>query len=55
MNPLTRKIRNKGYTLQEFCIKIGYSLRWYREYCNKEQAKQNEMIQDFINELESKS
>jgi hypothetical protein len=54
MNPLTRKIRNKGYTLLEFCEHIGYSLRWYREHCNKEQAKQNEMIQDFINELESK-
>ena len=54
LNPLTRKIRNKGYTLIEFCIKIGYSLRWYREYCKREETKQNEMIQDFINELESK-
>jgi hypothetical protein len=54
MNPLTRKIRNKGYTLLDFCVKIGYSLRWYREYCGKEEAKQNEMIQKMIDELESK-
>jgi hypothetical protein len=54
MNPLTRKIRNKGYTLLDFCVKIGYSLRWYREYCGKEETKQNDIIQDFINELESK-
>jgi hypothetical protein len=54
MIPTTRKIRNKGYSLAEFCTKIGYSLRWYKTHCKNEQTKQNEMIQDFINELESK-
>lgn len=54
MNKNTRDIRNKGYTLLEFCEKISRSMRWYREHCNKEQNKQNQMIRDFINELESK-
>jgi hypothetical protein len=54
MNPLTRKIRNKGYTLLEFCVKIGYSLRWYREHCKQEDTKQKEMIQNMIDDLESK-
>ena len=53
MNKLTRKIRNKGYTLLEFCEVIGYSLRWYREHCNKDN-KQNELIQDEINSLKEK-
>lgn len=53
MNKLTRKIRNKGYTLIEFCEVIGYSLRWYREHCNKSN-KQNELIKTEINELENK-
>ena len=43
MNKLTRKIRNKGYTLNEFCHAIGYSLRWYREHASKNN-KQNELL-----------
>ena len=54
MNKLTRKIRNKGYTLNEFCLRIGYSLRWYREHCLKDN-KQNELIKTEIDELESKN
>ena len=50
MNKLTRKIRDKGYTLEQFCKRIGYSMRWYREHCNKDNH-QNEAIQDMIAEL----
>ena len=53
MNKLTRKIRNKGYTLLEFCEAIGYSLRWYREHANKDN-KQNKLIVDEIDQLENK-
>ena len=52
MNNLTRKIRNKGYTLLEFCHAIGYSLRWYREHCNKDN-KQNRLIKTAIAELDN--
>jgi len=54
MNKLTRKIRNKGYTLNEFCHAIGYSLRWYREHASKDN-KQNELIARYTDELPSKS
>ena len=50
----TRKIRNKGYTILEFCVHIGYSLRWYREHANKDN-KQNELINDAIGKLENKN
>ena len=53
MNKLTRKIRNKGYTLLEFCEVIGYSLRWYREHAKKENI-QNELIKFYIQQLEDK-
>ena len=53
MNKLTRKIRNKGYTLLEFCEAIGYSLRWYREHVNKSN-EQNDLIVDEIDKLEVK-
>ena len=53
MNKLTRKIRNKGYTLLEFCEVIGYSLRWYREHVNKSN-KQNDLINDEIDNLETR-
>ena len=55
MYPTTRKIKDKGYDLKQFCKKIGYSLNWYRTHCKQEDTKQKAMIQDFINELESKS
>lgn len=54
MNKLTRKIRNKGYTLNEFCHAIGYSLRWYRTHADKDN-KQNELIKSEIEGLEDKS
>ena len=54
MYPTTRKIRDKGYSLEGFCKKIGYSLGWYREHCKSAGTEQNKMIQDFINDLESK-
>ena len=50
MNKLTRKIRNKGYTLNEFCHAIGYSLRWYREHASKDN-KQNELIASYVDAL----
>jgi len=50
MNILTRKIRNKGYTLNEFCHAIGYSLRWYREHANKDN-KQNKLIARYVEAL----
>jgi hypothetical protein len=53
MNKLTRKIKDKGYSLPEFCKEIGYSLRWYRDH-EKKDNKQNKKIVDKINELESK-
>ncbi len=54
MNKLTRKIRDKGYTLNEFCHAIGYSLRWYRTHASKDN-KQNELIKAEIDQLEGKS
>ena len=53
MNKLTRKIRNKGYTLQQFCDSIGYSLRWYRTHCGQGN-KQSAAIEAHINNLEDK-
>jgi hypothetical protein len=38
MNILTRKIRNKGYSLQEFCDLHLMSLRTYRRW-EKEDIK----------------
>ena len=53
MNKLTRKIKDKGYSLPEFLKEIGYSLRWYRDH-EKKDNKQNKMIVDKIDELEEK-
>ena len=53
MKKQTRQIRNKGYTLAEFCECIGYSLRWYRTHCDQD-SKQGDLISEKINELESK-
>jgi hypothetical protein len=53
MNPLTRKIRNKGYTLKQFCEKIGYSLRWYRTHEIKGASRHDE-LNNMIDNLESK-
>ena len=51
MNPVTRRIRDKGYTLNEFCKVIGYSLRWYREHANKE-SKQGSQIDELVDNIE---
>ena len=50
MNPVTRKIRDKGYNLGEFCKLIGYSLRWYREYANTD-TKQGDKINEFVSNV----
>lgn len=48
----TRLIRNKGYTLKEFCELIGYSLRWYREHVGQTN-KQGKKIDSEIEGLDS--
>ena len=53
MNVLTRKIRNKGYSLSEFLIVIGFSLRWYREH-EKPGAGKYDFLVGKMDELESK-
>ena len=53
MNPFTRKIRNKGYTLKQFLEKIGFSLRWYRTHAVKGAARHEE-LSDMIYKLEDK-
>lgn len=52
-NELTLKIRAKGYTVNEFLLKIGRSLRWYRTHEIKGAAKYN-WLAEKIDELESK-
>jgi hypothetical protein len=54
MYPTTRKIKDKGYDLKEFCKKIGYSLGWYRTHCKQEGTEKNEKLNNMIDELESK-
>lgn len=49
----TRLIRNKGYTLKEFCEHIGYSLRWYRTHVGSD-SEQGLKIDIEIDILESK-
>ena len=53
MNKLTRKIRNKGYTLKEFCEAIGQCMRWYSVHKNNDN-EQNELIKAEIDKLEDK-
>jgi len=50
MNKLTRKIRNKGYTLNEFCDHIGQCMRWYSVHKNLDN-KQNELINKYVDDL----
>lgn len=54
MNKLTRQIKNKGYTLTEFCEHIGYSLRWYRTH-EKPDSSKHDVLLSKVNELESKN
>lgn len=53
MNPLTRKIKTKGYTLKSFLKKINYSLRWYRVH-EKEGAESHEFLKSEIERVEDK-
>ena len=54
MNKLTRKIRDKGYTLNEFCIHIGQCMRWYSVHKLLDN-EQNKLIRSEIDKLEGKS
>jgi len=54
MNKLTRNIKNKGYSLSEFCREVGISLRTYRTY-EKEDHKYHTMLLGWINEATTKS
>lgn len=51
MNPLTRKIKSKGYTLKQFLAKINYSLSWYRTH-EKEGASSHEFLLSEIDKLD---
>lgn len=53
MNPLTRKIKSKGYTLKQFLAKINYSLSWYRTH-EIEGAPSHEFLLSEIERVESK-
>ena len=53
MNILTRKIRNKGYTLVQFCDANLISLRTYRRW-EKDSHVMNARLISKINNLESK-
>jgi hypothetical protein len=50
MNRLTRQIKDKGYSLPEFCKIICFSLRWYRTH-ERADNFQNEHIRDAIARL----
>ena len=54
MNKLTRKIKDKGYSLPEFCFAHGISLRTYRSYENTSN-KNHEKLNKWINDLPSAS
>lgn len=53
MNPITRQIRKKGYTLTEFLDAIGFSLRWYRTHEN-EGAPKHEFLKQKVEQLDEK-
>lgn len=53
MIDLTKKIIDKGYTLDEFLKHIGFSLRWYREH-SKPSAKRYEFLLGKVEELRGK-
>ncbi len=50
MNTLTKKIKNKGYSLTEFCDNHRISLRSYRTY-EKEDHKLHNMLCMWIDNL----
>tara|TARA_R110000851_G_scaffold160243_2_gene303483 strand:- start:1557 stop:1721 length:165 start_codon:yes stop_codon:yes gene_type:complete len=53
MNVLTKKIKNKGYSLTEFCDENLISLRTYRRWEN-ESNKNYKVLNRLIDELENK-
>ena len=53
MNKTTHAIRNKGYSLKEFCELNLISLRTYRRYEISNKAKLNEMIKELTSKGES--
>lgn len=53
MNPLTRKIKDKGYSLAEFCKIIDVALRTYRRR-EDPKSKNHHVLLDDIDELEQK-
>ena len=53
MNILTKMIRDKGYTLVQFCDASLISLRTYRRWEKNSHAMHERLISK-INELESK-
>jgi len=54
MNKLTRKIRNKGYNLNEFCKLLDIALRTYRAR-EKPSHPKHETLVSRVNELEVKN
>jgi len=53
MNTLTRKIKNKGYNLNEFCKLQDIALRTYRAR-EKPSHPKHETLVSQVNELEDK-
>lgn len=53
MNVLTRKIRNKGYSLAEFCKLHDIALRTYRRREHDSHGKYQELVKQ-VEELEVK-
>ena len=53
MNVLTRKIRNKGYSLDQFCKLHDIALRTYRRREHESHAKHQELVGQ-VDELEDK-
>jgi hypothetical protein len=53
MNKLTKKIKNKGYSLTEFCDNHLISLRSYRRYENENHNGHVKLV-DWIDKLEDK-
>jgi hypothetical protein len=51
MNTLRKKIESKGYSLDEFLIEIGFSLRWYRTH-SKIGASRHDFLIRKIDQLE---
>ena len=54
MNVLTRKIRNKGYSLAEFCKLHDIALRTYRRREHESHVKHQELVSQ-VEELENKN